>query len=99
MKVFDRRDSLDRDGKRIVQKAENDTENRVKKLVFLQYRGIETERLAESLLDIGCVMKPIFTSRKLKTMTPTLKPSTKLFNHSTLIYHYECVSCKEAYLG
>ena len=44
-------------------KAENDTENRVKKLVFLQYRGIETERLAESLLDIGCVMKPIFTLR------------------------------------
>ena len=64
LKVYDRRshprDSLDRDGKRIVQKAENDTENRVKKLVFLQYRGIETERLAESLLDMGCVMKPIF---------------------------------------
>ena len=93
------RDSLDSVGKIIVPKAENDTENWVKKLVFLQYRGIETERLAESLLDIGCVMKPIFTLRKMKTMTPTLKPSTNLFNQSNLIYRYECAFCKEAYLG
>ena len=71
----------------------------MEKLIFLRYRGIETERLAERLLDIGCAIKPIFTLRKMKTMTPTLKPSTKLFNHANLIYQYECAFCKEAYLG
>ena len=54
---------------------------------------------SSSLLDIGCVMKPIFTLRKMKTMTLTLKPSTNLFNQSNLIYRYECAFCKEAYLG
>lgn len=67
--------------------TENDTENRVKNLVFLQCRGIENERLSESLLDIGCVMKPIVTLRKMKSMTPTLKPCTKLLNQSNLISH------------
>ena len=79
--------------------AENDTEARVKKLIFLQYRGIETERLAEKLVDIGCVMRPVFALRKMKTITPTLKPRTELFNQSNLIYQYECASCNEAYNG
>ena len=66
-------DSFDKDGKKLVPMGENDTEARVKKLVFLQYRGIETERLAEKLIDIGCINKPVFTLRNMKTMTPSLK--------------------------
>ena len=45
-------DGLDKEWKKLVPMAENDTEARVKKLIFLQYRGIETERLAEKLIDI-----------------------------------------------
>ena len=93
------KDGLDERGKKLVPMTENDTEARMKRLVFLQYGGIETERLAEKLVDIGCVMRPVFTLRKMKTVTPTLKPRTELFNQSNLIYHYECASCKEAYIG
>ena len=93
------KDCLDKEGEKLVPMAENDTEARVKKLIILQYRGIETERLAEKLIDIGCIIKPVFTLRKLKTMTPTLKPKTELCSQSNLIYQYECASCNEAYIG
>ena len=92
-------DGFDKEGKKLVPIAENDTEARMKKLIFLQYRGIETERLAEKLIDIGCIIKPVFTLRKMKTMTPSLKAKTELFNQSNLIYQYECASCNEAYVG
>ena len=40
-KVYHRRshpkDGLDKEGKKIVSNAENDTENRVRKAIFLQY--------------------------------------------------------------
>ena len=92
-------DSFDKEGKKLVPMGENVTEARVKKLIFIQYRGIETERLAEKLIDIGCIIKPVFTLRKMKTMTPSLKAKTELFNQSNLIYQYECASCNEAYVG
>ena len=44
-------------------------------------------------------MKPVFTLRKLKTMTPSLKPRTALYNQANVIYEYECASCHEAYIG
>ena len=88
-KVYHKRshptDGLDKEGKKLVPMAENDTEARVKKLIFLQYRGIETERLAEKLIDIGCIIKPVFTLRKMKTITPTLKPRTRLLKTCYLL--------------
>ena len=75
-------DGFDKEGKKVVPMGENDTEARMKKLIFLQYRGIETERLAEKLIDIGCIIKPVFTLRKMKTMTPSLKAKTELFSQS-----------------
>ena len=54
-------DGFDKEGKKVVPMGENDTEARMKKLIFLQYRGIETERLAEKLIDIGCIIKSVFT--------------------------------------
>ena len=77
----------------------NDTEARVKKIIFLKYRGIETERLAEKLIYIGRMIKPVFTLRKKKAITPTLKPRTDLCNQSNVIYQYECALCSGAYVG
>ena len=76
-------DGLDKEGKKLVPMAENDTEARVKKLIFLQYRGIETERLAEKLVEIGCMIKPVFTLRKMKTITPTLNPGLTCVTNQT----------------
>ena len=85
-KVYHKRshptDGLDKEGKKLVPMAENDTEARVKKLIFLQYRGIETERLAEKLIDIGCIIKPVFTLRKMEPIDPSLKAQTELFSQS-----------------
>ena len=90
---------INKNGKKLTPKQENDTESRMKKVIFLQYRGIETERLAESLLDIGCLIEPVFTLRKLKTLMPSLKSRTALCSQSNVIYKYECASCHEAYIG
>ena len=35
----------------------------------------------------------------MKTMTPSLKAKTELFNQSNLIYQYECASCSQAYVA
>ena len=50
-------------------------------------------------MDIGCIIKPVFTLRKMKTMTPSLQTKTELLSQSNLIYQYECASCNEAYVG
>ena len=71
----------------------------MKTVIFLQYRGIETERLAESILYIGCLIEPLLTLRKLKTLMPSLKSRTALCSQSNVIYQYECASCHEAYIG
>ena len=42
-------------------------------LLFLQYRGKCTESYASSIKKTGVLVKPIFTLRKLKTVTPSLK--------------------------
>lgn len=67
--------------------------------IFLQYWGIEAERLAEKWLYAGYVMRPMFILRKMKTLTPAWKPSTEFCNQSNLICHYENASCKKSLSG
>ena len=42
--------------------------------LFLQYRGLCSETYARDLRKTGVPCKVIFTLRKLKTLTPSLKP-------------------------
>ena len=43
------------------KKLENDTEEKVRRIVFLKYRSTETEKLAQDLLKIEALIKVVFT--------------------------------------
>ena len=43
--------------------------------------------------------KVIITLRKLKTVTPTLKPSVEMFLRSKVVYEITCPCCNACYVG
>ena len=69
------------------------------KMFKIEYKGPPTENYVRRMLDKGAPIKPIFTTRKLKTMVSNLKEKIPKDVLSNLIYKYDC-PCKEAsYIG
>ena len=66
---------------------------------FVQYRGKSTEQLAQSLHKCQAPCSVIMTLRKLKTVTPSLKPPVENFLKSRVVYKITCPRCNACYVG
>ena len=70
-----------------------------KKLLFVQYRGKCTEEYARALHRCEAPCTVVMTLRKLKTVLPSLKPSTDKFLRSGVVYRINCPRCSACYVG
>ena len=68
-------------------------------LLFLQYRGKCSERYAKDLRKTGVPVKIVFTLRKLKTVTPSLKEPVDMNLKSGVVYKLTCPRCTACYVG
>ena len=48
-----------------------------KKLFYFKYRGQDTVKTVNELIKCGAPITPIYTTRKLKTNFPSLKPKVE----------------------
>ena len=69
-----------------------------RKLLILPYRGKPSDKLSEIIWKSDPV-NVIFTTRKLKTALPSLKPATPKELSSRVIYQFTCSSCNACYVG
>ena len=67
--------------------------------LFVQYRGKSSETYASDIKKTGVPVKIIFTLRKLKTVTPSLKEPIEKALRSNVVYKFTCSSCKACYVG
>ena len=78
-------------------KEENNTDDPF--LLFIQYRGKPSENYANDIRRTGVPVKIIFTLRKLKTCTPSLKPPVEKSLRSKIVYKFTCPRCESCYVG
>ena len=77
----------------------NDTEERVKKWMFLPYCGHATDTYIRKLTNMGALIRPIITTTKVKDVLPTLKPKIPKEFQSNLVYQFKCSRCNSTYVG
>ena len=79
----------------------NATEERMRRNVFLKYKGAVTEKLAMDLSKISAPIRIVFTLDKMRTYVSHLKSKTERCNQSNLVYKFKCGFCIEApsYIG
>ena len=68
-------------------------------LIFLQYRGKCTETWHHDIHKTGLHCKVVFTLRKLKTITPSLKEPVEKSLKSGIVYKISCPRCNSCYIG
>ena len=66
---------------------------------FLQYRGKETDKFVNALKRLNAPCKFVLTTRKLKTVLPSLKPSVPGMLLSKVVYKLDCPGCNASYVG
>ena len=79
--------------------SEDTPEKPSKVSVFLQYRVHQTDLFVKRLRDSGAPLQSILTMRKLKTVLPSLKSSTKEILRSRVVYKLACPGCNTCYVG
>ena len=80
-------------------RKEDDRDKEKPYLLFLQYRGKCTEKYASDIKKTGVCVKPIFTLRKLRTVTPSLKEPVVKSLKSGVVYKLTCPRCDACYVG
>ena len=68
-------------------------------MFFVQYRGKATEKLAMSFKRLNAPCKVVMTTRKLKTVMPSLKPIVPKMLSSGVVYKIQCPGCSSSYIG
>ena len=68
-------------------------------MFFIQYRGKATEKLAYSFKRLNAPCKVIMTTRKAKTVMPSLKPTVPRMLSSGVVYQIQCPACACSYIG
>ena len=68
-------------------------------MIFIQYRGVITDRFVQRLKETGAPIKPKLTLRKIKTVMPSLKQKVDKVVTSNLIYKFKCPNCQVSYVG
>ena len=67
--------------------------------LFVQYRGKCSEKYASDIKKTGVPVRIIFTLRKLKTVTPSLKEPVEHGLRSGIVYKLSCPRCSACYVG
>ena len=91
-------------------KKDEDTENEKEKPVIFStnYRGKSTEDYVKQLNQLcgskdspayKIPIKVVYTTRKLKSILPSLKPSVVKALKSDVVYKIDCRVCKDSYVG
>ena len=84
---------------RRVKKLSFDEKITDKKLFYVHYRGLETTNYIKNLVNCGVPISPIYTTRKLRTMLPSLKPAIEKTLSSNVVYKISCTRCSSSYVG
>ena len=70
-----------------------------KRLFYIQYRGLDSIKYIKDWINYGAPIIPIYTTRQLKTMLPSLKPVIEKNYTSNVIYEIRCPGCDFGYVG
>ena len=68
-------------------------------ILRIQYRGKCTEKYARDLRKTGVPLRVVYTLRKLKTVTPSLKEPVDMSLRSGIVYKLSCPRCNACYVG
>ena len=68
-------------------------------MFFVQYRGKATEKLAMSFRRLNVPCRVIMTTRKIKTVLSSLKPTVPKMLSSGVVYKIVCPGCTSSYIG
>ena len=70
-----------------------------KKLFFVQFRGHDSTKYIADLIKCEAPITPVYTTRKLKTALPSLKPRVDKNLTSNVVYKIKCSGCSSCYVG
>ena len=84
---------------KIIEKPDKEEDESDKKKFFIQYRGKVSDKFENTLKRIDAPCKVIFTTRKLKTVLPSLKPEIEKPLRSSVVYLVKCPRCNSRYVG
>ena len=83
----------------VVNVPDENEEGKSKVMVYVSYRGHLTDIFVKKLKESGTPVQPIITLRKLKTVMPSLKTTTKFESRSRVVYKITCPGCDTYYVG
>ena len=66
---------------------------------FVNYRGKATEKLANDFKRLNAPCKVIMTTKKVKTVMPSLKSPVPKMHMSNVVYKLNCPRCNSSYVG
>ena len=67
--------------------------------VFVNYRGKATEKLANDFKRLNAPCKIVMTTKKVKTVMPSLKSPVPKMHMSNVVYKLHCPRCNSSYVG
>ena len=70
-----------------------------KMLFSIQFRGPETTNFMRKLMSNYIPIIPIYRTKKLRYVMPSLKPEIEKRMRSQVIYKIECPKCLDCYVG
>ena len=82
----------------VVNFPDENEESKSKVMVYVSYRGHLTDIFVKKLKESGAPVQPIVTLRKLKTVMPSLKTTTKFESRSRIVYKITCPGCDTCYV-
>ena len=83
----------------VVNVSDESEERKSKVMVYVSYRGHLTDIFVKKLKESGAPVQPVITLRKLKTMMPSLKTTTKFESRSRVVYKITCPGCDTCYVS
>jgi hypothetical protein len=84
---------------RVDDKVKNSTEEQIKHLFVIEYRGKITDDYINEVRKAGAHIKTVVTMRKTLSLLPTLKAPISKEMESNVIYKFECSRCQSTYVG
>ena len=70
-----------------------------KMLFHIQYRGLETQSFMRKLISNNVPVIPVYTTKKLRYVLPSLKQNIAKEMRSQVVYKIECPKCLDYYVG
>ena len=83
----------------VVNFPDENEERKSKIMVYVSYKGHLSDIFVKKLKESGAPVQPIIALRKLKTVMPSLKTTTKFESRSRVVYKLTCPDCDTYYVG